>query len=173
VSIRRFVEGRLKLVVSRQKSRAAPLSECAFLGFQIIRGRIVWTEKALQRFKERLQEITSRSRGVSPSCMLRELKRYARGWMNYFGLSQAYRVIPALDQWMRRRVRMYYWKQWKRARTPRRQLLRLGQRASPSASAQPQRGDMFIATPRPTFWPSPIGAACAAPGNPMSPRWGL
>src|SRR5947208_3142243 len=87
-SIGRFVEGRLRLVVNRQKSRAARLSECAFLGFQIIRGRIVWTEKALQRFKERIQEITSRSRGVSTFCMLRELRRYAVGWMNYFGLSQ-------------------------------------------------------------------------------------
>ena len=48
------------------------------------------------------------------------------GWLNYFGLSQAYRVIPELDQWVRRRVRMYYWKQWKRARTRRRQLIRLG-----------------------------------------------
>src|SRR5207253_7045266 len=72
-SIGRFVEGRLRLVVNRQKSRAARLSECAFLGFQIIRGRLVWTEKAQQRFKERIQEITSRSRGVSTFCMLREL----------------------------------------------------------------------------------------------------
>ena len=38
------------------------------------------------------------------------------GWLNYFGISQAYREIPELDQWLRRRVRMYYWKQWKRAR---------------------------------------------------------
>ncbi len=58
--------------------------------------------------------------------MLRELRRYAVGWMNYFGLSQAYRVIPELDQWLRRRVRMYYWKQWKRSRTRRRHLIRLG-----------------------------------------------
>src|SRR5512143_1206907 len=125
-SITRFVETRLQLVVNRHKSQVAPLSACAFLGFQIRRGRIVWTDKAQQRFKERRQEITSRSRGVSTFCMLRELKRYAVGWMNYFGLSQAYRVIPELDQWVRRRVRMYYWKQWKRARTRRRQLLRLG-----------------------------------------------
>jgi RNA-directed DNA polymerase len=125
-SIGRFVEGRLKLVVNRQKSRAASLSQCAFLGFQIVRGRIVWTEKALQRFKQRIQEITSRSRGISTFCMLRELRRYVVGWLNYFGLSQAYRVIPELDQWVRRRVRMYYWKQWKRARTRRRQLIRLG-----------------------------------------------
>jgi RNA-directed DNA polymerase len=124
-SISRFVEGRLKLVVNRQKSRAARLSECAFLGFQIVRGRIVWTEKALQRFKERIQEITSRSRGVSTFCMLRELRRYMVGWMNYFGIHQLYRVIPELDQWLRRRVRLYYWKQWKNPHARRRQLIRL------------------------------------------------
>jgi hypothetical protein len=45
---------------------------------------------------------------------------------NYFGISQAYREIPAMDQWLRRRVRMYYWKQWKRARARRRNLIRLG-----------------------------------------------
>ena len=125
-SITRFVEVRLKLVVNRQKSRAAVLSACAFLGFQIRRGRIVWTDKARTRFKERVQAITSRSRGVSTYCMLSELRRYVVGWLNYFGISQAYREIPAMDQWLRRRVRMYYWKQWKRARNRRRQLIRLG-----------------------------------------------
>ena len=125
-SITRFVEVRLKLVVNRQKSQAAPLSACTFLGFQIRRGRIVWTDKAQKRFTERIQEITGRSRGVSTFCMLRELRRYVVGWMNYFGIHQLYRVIPELDQWLRRRVRMYYWKQWKRARPRRRQLIRLG-----------------------------------------------
>jgi RNA-directed DNA polymerase len=125
-SVTRFVEVRLKLVVNRQKSRAAALSTCAFLGFQIRRGRVVWTEKARTRFKERIQAITSRSRGVSTYCMLSELRRYVVGWLNYFGISQAYREIPEMDQWLRRRVRMYYWKQWKRARNRRRQLVRLG-----------------------------------------------
>jgi RNA-directed DNA polymerase len=125
-SITRFVETRLRLVVNRQKSRAAALSTCAFLGFQIRRGRIVWTDKARTRFKERIQAITGRSRGVSTYCMLSELRRYVVGWLNYFGISQAYREIPAMDQWLRRRVRMYYWKQWKRARGRRRNLIRLG-----------------------------------------------
>jgi RNA-directed DNA polymerase len=145
-SISRFVEGRLQLVVNRQKSKAAPLSDCAFLGFQIRRGRIIWTDKALKRFKERIQEITSRSRGVSTFCMLRELRRYAVGWMNYFGLSQAYRVIPELDQWLRRRVRMYYWKQWKRSRTRRRHLIRLGiHPAEVYKASRSHRGYWFMA----------------------------
>jgi hypothetical protein len=120
------VEARLKLVVNRQKSQAAPLSGCIFLGFQIRRGRIVWSDKALKRFKERIQHITGRSRGVSMRRLLTELRRYVVGWLNYFGISQAYRGIPELDQWLRRRVRLCYWKQWKRARTRRRHLIRLG-----------------------------------------------
>jgi RNA-directed DNA polymerase len=145
-SVTRFVEVRLKLVVNRQKSQAAPLSACTFLGFQIRRGRIVWTDKAQKRFKERIQEVTSRSRGVSTYCMLRELRRYVVGWMNYFGISQLYRVIPELDQWLRRRVRMYYWKQWKRARTRRRQLIRLGiHPAEVSKATRSHRAYWFMA----------------------------
>ena len=106
----------------------------------------MWTDKALRRFKERVQEITSRSRGVSTFCMLRELKRYVVGWLNYFGLSQAYRVIPELDQWVRRRVRMYYWKQWKRARPRRRQLIRLGiHPAEVYKATRAHRGYWFMA----------------------------
>jgi RNA-directed DNA polymerase len=145
-SVTRYVETRLQLVVNRQKSQAAPLGQCAFLGFQICRGRIVWTDKALRRFKERIQEITSRSRGVSTFCMLRELKRYVVGWMNYFGISQLYRVVPELDQWLRRRVRMYYWKQWKRARQRRRQLVRLGiHPAEVYKATRSHRGYWFMA----------------------------
>ena len=145
-SVTRFVEVRLQLVVNRQKSQAAALSKCAFLGFQILRGRIAWTEKAQKRFKKRLQEITSRSRGVSTFCMLRELRRYVVGWLNYFGISQAYRVVPELDQWLRRRVRMYYWKQWKRARTRRRQLIRLGiHRAEVFKATRSHRAYWFMA----------------------------
>ena len=43
---------------------------------------------------------------------LKRMNRYLRGWMNYYGISQYYRVIPELDGWLRRRIRMCYWKQW-------------------------------------------------------------
>jgi len=125
-SVIRFVEGRLGLVVNRQKSQAAPLSRCAFLGFAIKRGQVVWTDKALRRFKERIKEITSRSWGVSMSRRLEELRRYAVGWLNYFGISHTYRQLLELDQWLRRRVRLCYWKQWQQPRTRRRHLITLG-----------------------------------------------
>ena len=125
-SVTRFVEARLGLVVNRQKSQAAPLHRCTFLGFAIKRGKVVWTDKAYQRFKERIKEITSRSWSVSMPRRLEELRRYAVGWLNYFGISHTYRQVLELDQWLRRRVRLCYWKQWQRPRTRRRHLIALG-----------------------------------------------
>ena len=126
-SLRRYIEGTLKLVVNQTKSKVAPLGQCAFLGFQLsARGQVVWTQKVLKRFKERVREITRRNRGHNVNDVIGELMRYARGWMNYFGISHTYREVVELDQWVRRRVRLYYWKQWKRPRTRRRHLIALG-----------------------------------------------
>jgi len=126
-SLRRFIEGTLKLVVNETKSQTAPLKQCAFLGFQIgTRGKVVWIAKALKRFKDRVKEITRRNRGHHVSEVIDELKRYVIGWMNYFGISHTYKEVLELDQWIRRRVRLYYWKQWKQPRTRRRRLIALG-----------------------------------------------
>jgi RNA-directed DNA polymerase len=57
---------------------------------------------------------------------LTKLAQYVRGWMGYFGISQYYRPIPELDEWLRRRVRMCYWKQWRLCRTKVGNLLKLG-----------------------------------------------
>jgi RNA-directed DNA polymerase len=126
-SLTRFVEGRLKLVVNKVKSKAAPLKQCAFLGFQIgAAGRAVWTAKAHARFKRRVREITRRNRGHRVQDVIDELRRYITGWLNYFGISHTYTALLELDEWVRRRVRLYYWKQWKQPRTRRRHLLALG-----------------------------------------------
>lgn len=126
-SLMRFVEGRLKLVVNRAKSQAAPLKQCAFLGFQIgAGGKVVWTAKAYARFKRRVREITRRNRGHRVQDVIDELRRYVIGWLHYFGISHTYTGLLELDEWVRRRVRLYYWKQWKRPRTRRRHLLSLG-----------------------------------------------
>jgi RNA-directed DNA polymerase len=126
-SLIRFAEDKLKLVVNRIKSRAAPLKSCSFLGFQIgVRGKVAWTAKALARFKERVREITSRNRGCRVADVINELRLYITGWINYFGISHTYTVVLELSEWVRRRVRLYYWKQWKQPRTRRRNLIRLG-----------------------------------------------
>ena len=57
---------------------------------------------------------------------LKKLAEYLRGWMGYFGIAEYYRPIPETDQWLRRRLRMCYWKQWPRTRTKVRELLKLG-----------------------------------------------
>ena len=126
-SLVRYVEGRLKLVVNPAKCKTAPLKECSFLSFQITaRGKVVWTVKAAQRFKLRLKTITSRKRGVHVDKVIGELRRYVIGWLGYFGISNTYKELLALEDWMRRRVRLYYWKQWKQPRTRRRNLIKLG-----------------------------------------------
>ena len=126
-SLARYVEGTLKLVVNRAKSKAAPLKECSFLGFQIgARGKVVWTAKAHARFKQRVREITRRNRGQAVKTVIDELRRYVTGWLNYYAISYTYTQVVELAEWVRRRVRLYYWKQWKRPRPRRRRLLALG-----------------------------------------------
>lgn len=126
-SLIRFAENKLKLVVNRAKSRSAPLKACSFLGFQIgTRGKVTWTAKALTRFKQRVREITSRNRGLKVADVISELRIYISGWLNYFGISNTYKVVLELAEWVRRRVRLYYWKQWKQPRTRRRNLIKLG-----------------------------------------------
>jgi hypothetical protein len=87
-------------------------------------------------FKHRVRELTGRSWGVSMRHRLEALAQCLRGWMGYFGISQYYRPIPELDEWLRRRVRMCYWKQWRLPRTKVRHLLALGvERRSAIATA--------------------------------------
>jgi RNA-directed DNA polymerase len=125
-SIARYLETTLKLKVNLAKSKVAPMSECAFLGFTIKGKKIRWTDKALADFKHRIKELTGRSWGVSMEYRLRKLRQYLRGWTAYFGISQYYRPVPELDEWIRRRMRMCYWKQWRWARTKIKNLLALG-----------------------------------------------
>ena len=125
-SVGQFIESKLALVINQTKSKAARLGECSFLGFRISRGKLRWTDAAVQRFKERVREITSRSNGKSMRQRIPELYRYVTGWLNYYGHSRSYTQLLELDQWMRRRVRLCYWKQWKRPRTRRRHLMALG-----------------------------------------------
>ena len=130
-SLTRYCEGRLQLIVNRAKSRAAPLKSCEFLGYRLNnRAKLAWTEKAHHRFKERIREITSRNRGHKVQTVIDELNLFVRGWLNYYKLSSTYKEVRALSVWVRRRVRLYYWKQWKQPCTRRRNLLALG--ADPS-----------------------------------------
>ena len=88
--------------------------------------RIRIAPKALERFKDRIRELTQRSRGISMERRLGELNTYLRGWMGYFRLADTKSVIEELDGWIRRRLRMCMLKQWKKPKTKYRNLVALG-----------------------------------------------
>jgi RNA-directed DNA polymerase len=125
-SVTRFLRSHLHLEINEQKSMVGPTKDCAFLGFTFPGARIYWSPEAFQDFRHRLRKLTGRSWGVSMAYRIRKLNEYIRGWMHYFGLSQHYRPLPELDAWLRRRLRMCFWKQWRSVRTRVRELLKLG-----------------------------------------------
>jgi RNA-directed DNA polymerase len=125
-SIRRFLERKLKLTVNEQKSSVAATDRITFLGFAFTKGKILWSEKSFAKFKHHVRELTGRSWFVSMEHRYKKLAEYLRGWVGYFGISESYRPIPEVDHWLRRRMRMCYWKQWRYCRTKVSNLLRLG-----------------------------------------------
>lgn len=116
-SITRFLQVKLKLKVNDEKSAVARPWERKFLGFSFTRDREPKRRiapKAVKRFKERIRELTRRTRGISIERMTEELNRYLRGWIGYFGKCQTPSVLQGLEEWVRRRLRSVIWKQWKR-----------------------------------------------------------
>jgi RNA-directed DNA polymerase len=125
-SVTRYLTRELKLAVNEQKSRVVKTNACEFLGFTFRGTKLRWSDQAFADFKHNVRKLTGRSWGVSMGYRLDRLARYVRGWMNYFGISDYYRPIPEIDSWIRRRIRMCYWKQWRWVRTKVRNLLALG-----------------------------------------------
>jgi RNA-directed DNA polymerase len=125
-SVTRYLTRELKLAVNEQKSRVVKTNDCEFLGFTFRGTKLRWSDQAFADFKHNVRKLTGRSWGVSMAYRLDRLARYVRGWMNYFGISDYYRPIPEIDPWIRRRIRMCYWKQWRWVRTKVRNLLALG-----------------------------------------------
>jgi RNA-directed DNA polymerase len=118
-SIKQFITKQLKLKVNEQKSAVARPGQRKFLGFSFTwqrepKRRIA--PKAIARFKQRVRELTRRTRGVSVETMVKQLGRYLTGWRGYFGFCQTPSVMQRLDRWLRRRLRSVVWKQWKYGR---------------------------------------------------------
>lgn len=125
-SISRFLSHRLKLIVNSIKSHVVKTSKSKFLGFTFKGGRIHWHPKTVLKFKQQVRRLTNRNWGVSMHYQLFKLSQYLRGWINYFGIASGYQRCVDLDHWIRRRVRMAYWRQWRKPRTKVRNLMRLG-----------------------------------------------
>jgi RNA-directed DNA polymerase len=115
--ITRYLTTKLKLKVNQAKSAVARPSARKFLGFRFTSGKSARrrvASKAILRFKEKIRELTCRTRGISMEQRAKELSEYLRGWRGYFGFCQTSSVLDELDQWLRRRLRSAIWKQWKR-----------------------------------------------------------
>lgn len=125
-SVSRYLTKKLKLKVNEQKSRVIPTDQATYLGYTFRGTKLRWSDAAFADFKHRVKQLTGRSWGVSMAYRFDKLAQYLRGWMGYFGKSEYYRPIPEIDPWIRRRIRMCYWKQWRWVRTKVRNLLALG-----------------------------------------------
>jgi len=125
-SITRYLATTLKLVVNEQKSQVVKVSQSKFLGFTLKRGKIQWHAKTVHLFKQKMRRLTNRNWGVSMGYQLFKVSQFLRGWINYYGIANAYQTSVELDHWIRRRVRMCYWRQWRKPRTKVRNLLKRG-----------------------------------------------
>ena len=136
-SVSRFLTCKLKLKVNEMKSAVARPEERQFLGFSISDDgsarRIA--PKALEKFKMRVREYTRRTRGESLAQVVELLRPYLIGWRSYFGFCQTPRVLTNLEAWIRRRLRMYLWRQWKNGRNRFKELRRRGVRKLQAAVA--------------------------------------
>ena len=125
-SVTAFLERRLKLIVNSEKSQVISHGSLNFLGFKFWGGKIGVSAKSMRAFRYRLKRFTGRHWRISMAERLAKLRRYVVGWMGYYGLSEFQSVWEDLDRWLRRRLRMCFWVQWKTWRNRVRQLKAIG-----------------------------------------------
>ena len=111
-SVSQFLEQKLRLRVNRDKSAVAPVVERKFLGHRLLPdGRLGIAPTSLDRAKERVRQITRRSRGVSFEQVIDELNQFLTGWVTYFRHAEAKSPLGKLDGWVRRKLRCLRLKQ--------------------------------------------------------------
>jgi RNA-directed DNA polymerase len=128
-SITRFLEKKLRLKVNQEKSAVDRPWKRKFLGFSFsfhFSPKVRVAKESLKRVKEKIREITSRSKPNPMEQRIEELNRLMVGWCNYFALADTKTPFQDLDKWIRRRLRMCLWKQWKKPQTKVKRLLALG-----------------------------------------------
>ncbi len=125
-----YIEDKLRLRVNREKTTVAYIGKIKFLGYGFypskegIKLRV--HAKSINKMKEKVRELTARSNGLGYEQLKLKLKQFVTGWVNYFKLADMKGLLQATDEWLRRRLRMYIWKQWKRVRTRYTMLSKLG-----------------------------------------------
>ena len=125
-----YIERKLFLRVNREKTVVAYAGKIKFLGYGFYKNQkgfgLRVHQKAQQKMRKRVKELTSRRTVNDYERWKRELKRYVVGWVNYFKLADMKQLLTDTDEWMRRRIRMVFWKKWKRGRTRYKNLRKLG-----------------------------------------------
>ena len=129
-SCTKYLEGKLKLKVNIEKSQTGNPLKLKFLGFSLYNAKgtikIRPHEQSFQRFKDKIRELTCRKRALPVEEILRRIKRYTTGWLGYYAVASMKTRIHYLNEWIRRRIRQIFWKQWKRFSTKHDNLVRLG-----------------------------------------------
>lgn len=121
-----FIEGELFLKVNRAKTTVTHVSKIKYLGYAFYRNRgkcrFRVHPKSAQKMKGRIREITQRNKGWSNDYRRQKLAEYVRGWINYYKFADMKGLMEETDEWLRRRIRAIYWKQWKKVKTRYRNL---------------------------------------------------
>lgn len=132
-SCRKYLEGKLKLRMNLQKSKVVSVvarKYFKFLGFALGKNKsgvyIRVHGQTLTKAKKRLKTLTSRSQGRNVRQVMGNVKIYIRGWIGYYYVADMKRILQSWNEWLRRRLRMYIWKQWKKPGTRVRNLRKLG-----------------------------------------------
>ena len=131
-SSRRYLEDKLKLTLNKEKSKAISIysKQFKFLGFAMGKngkGTFIRVHhKSLSKAKQKLKELTKRNQGRNVRVVMENVKEYIRGWVGYFQIADMKRILQSWDEWLRRRFRMYIWKQWKNPKTRVQSLQKLG-----------------------------------------------
>jgi len=130
--MRRFLEEELKLKVNEAKSAVARPEDRKFLGFTFYRGKrkvkVQAAKASWHRFKQRVRQLTARRQGISLESMIGKLNRYLQGWIGYYRISETPQEMRQADAWIRRRLRCFLLRQWKRPKTRAAKLHQLGGR---------------------------------------------
>jgi len=113
--IKKYLEQKLRLKVNEQKSAVGKPSERKFLGYSFADGAMAKrriARESVDRMKKRVREMTKRGRTLER--VIAELSQYLRGWAGYYGRTEWPAQLRELDGWIRRRLRRYVWREWKR-----------------------------------------------------------
>ena len=113
-SVTRYVSDTLRLTVNQLKSAVDRPMNRKFLGFTVSRNgaKLKVAEKAIDKLKDRVRELTRRTRGNTIGKIVAELRETLLGWKAYFGIAEVLSPLREIDKWVRRKLRCYLWKQW-------------------------------------------------------------